>query len=255
MAQGTRKIGDFCWMNMLTPEPEKARAFFAELLGWTYGEMPGLGHGVRVGGHDVGALFDVKSERTPEGSEPQIGVVLKVASADATVAKVNAEGGKAEPAFDVMDAGRLAVCRDPDGAEFDVWEPKNEHGSEVDGAEHGAPSWFELFAKDHERSASFYAAVFGWQPGVMPMPELTYTIFKLGEDYVGGMLGITPAMGELAPHWATYFTVRDVEATARRAVELGAELFFAPKDVPNVGRFCGIRSPQGVPFYAMQYAR
>jgi len=54
MAKGTRESGEFCWINMLTPQPEQARAFFGELLGWTYVEMPGIGHRVQVGGHDMG---------------------------------------------------------------------------------------------------------------------------------------------------------------------------------------------------------
>ena len=43
MATGIRKTGEFCWINMLTPQPEQACAFFGTLLGWTYAEMPGMG--------------------------------------------------------------------------------------------------------------------------------------------------------------------------------------------------------------------
>jgi len=49
MTTGMRNVGDFCWINMLTPRPAEARAFFGTLLGWSYGEMPGMGHVVRVG--------------------------------------------------------------------------------------------------------------------------------------------------------------------------------------------------------------
>ena len=55
MTTGTPKAGDFCWINMLTPQPAEARAFFGELLGWTYAEIPGMGHGVQVGGRDSAA--------------------------------------------------------------------------------------------------------------------------------------------------------------------------------------------------------
>ena len=47
---GTRKAGQFCWINMLTPQPAQARAFFGKLLGWTYVEIPGMGHSVQVKG-------------------------------------------------------------------------------------------------------------------------------------------------------------------------------------------------------------
>ena len=54
MATGIRKAGDFCWINMLTPQPAEAMEFFAKVLGWTYFEMPPFGHGVQVGGRDIG---------------------------------------------------------------------------------------------------------------------------------------------------------------------------------------------------------
>ena len=54
-----RKAGEFCWINMLTPRPAEAMEFFAAVLGWTYFEMPGIGHGIQVGGRDIGGLFDL----------------------------------------------------------------------------------------------------------------------------------------------------------------------------------------------------
>jgi hypothetical protein len=67
------------------------------------------------------------------------------------------------------------------------------------------------------------------------------------------MMQITPRMGELQPHWVTYFTVRDADATAREAVNLGGKLCMTMKDVPGVCCFCGITSPQGVTFRVVQY--
>jgi len=255
MTTGTRKAGEFCWINMLTPRPTEACAFFGKLLGWSYAEIPGMGWAVKVGGRDIGGLFDLEGPNTPPGTPPLIGVMVKVDSADATGAKVAALGGRAMPAFDIMDRGRMAVCFDPNGAEFDLWEPKKGPGTEVDSSLHGAPSWFETLTTDVDRAAKFYAGLFGWTPEVMQMPDLQYTSFKLSDAYVAGMLQITPQMGSMRPHWGTYFTVKDVDATAREAVELGGKICLPLTDVPSVGRFCGIMSPQGVAFYVITYAR
>lgn len=254
MATGIRKTGEFCWINMLTPQPDAAREFYARLLGWTYVEMPGVGHRVQVGGRDVGGLFDLASPQTPPGTPPHIGVMVKVGSADATVERVKALGGTAQPAFDIFDQGRMAVCFDPNGAAFDVWEPKQGEGMDADSSLRGAPSWFESMTTDVDRAAKFYSALFGWIIEPMPMDDFTYTLFKLGDAYVGGMMAITPDMGELSPHWGTYFTVDDADAVARDAPALGATVYIPPMDVPGVGRFCGIVSPQGVPFMVMQYS-
>ena len=35
MSHGIRKPGEFCWINVITPQPDAAREFFAAVLGWT----------------------------------------------------------------------------------------------------------------------------------------------------------------------------------------------------------------------------
>ncbi len=255
MATGIRKTGEFCWINMLTPQPEQACAFFGTLLGWTYAEMPGMGYLVRVGGRDIGGLFDLEGPNTPPGTLPIIGVMVKVESAEAICEKVTSLGGVTKPPFDIMQQGRMAVCHDPNGAEFDVWEPKKMHGTDVDSNQLGAPSWFETLTTDADRAATFYSSLFGWTPEAMPIPGLTYTTFKLGDEYIAGMMEITSEMGSVRPLWATYFTVKDADDTARQAVNLGATLCVPMREMPGVGRFCGITSPQGVTFHIIEYSR
>ena len=254
MTTGLRKPGEFCWTNMLTPQPEQAHVFFAELLGWTYFEIPGLGHGVRVGGHDIGAIFDLEGPNTPPGTKPHIGALLKVESADAVREKVASLGGTAKPAFDIMDQGRMAVCTDPNGAEFDVWEPRKFLGTDVDSTQHGAPCWFETLTTDVDRATTFYSELLGWMPELTRMPGYEYTTFKLGADLVAGLMRITPEMGAMRPHWGIYYTVNDPDETSREALRLGARLCVPVRDIPRVGRFCGITSPQGVTFYTIRYA-
>jgi predicted enzyme related to lactoylglutathione lyase len=250
---GHRKTGEFCWINMLTRRPTEAMEFFAAVLGWTYFEMPGIGHGMQVGGRNIGGLFDLEGPATPPGLAPYIGVMVKVENADATCEQVVALGGTARPAFDVGGQGRMAVCFDPNGAEFDVWEPKAMPGSDADRSLHGAPSWTECITTDVGRATEFYAKLFGWTPEVKPMPGFDYTVFRLGSTDVAGLMPILPGMECVKPHWGTYFTVDDADEAARRAVDLRGTLFVPPMDIPGIGRFCGIESPQGVKFYAIKY--
>lgn len=254
MTTGIRTPGQFSWINMLTPDTAKAREFFGAVLGWTYQELPGMGHIVLVGGKEVGGLWDLHGPNTPPGTPPLIGVMVKVASADDTAAKVTSLGGKSKPPFDIMDQGRMAVCHDSNGAEFDIWEARKGPGMAVDSNTHGAPSWFETLTSDVDRSRKFYSALFGWTSETMPMPGgRAYTEFKLGDEYVAGLLGITPDMGGMKPHWGTYFTVTNVDETVRQATPLGATVCVPAMDVPKVGRLAGLNSPQGVMFYVITY--
>jgi predicted enzyme related to lactoylglutathione lyase len=255
MTTGLRPPGDFCWVNMLTPRPAEAMDFFGRVLGWTYFGMPGIGHGMRVGGRDVGGLFDLEGPNTPPGLAPIIGVMVKVESADDASAKVASLGGTTKPAFDIGGQGRMAVCFDPCGAEFDVWEPRAMPGTDVDIRLHGAPSWFENLSTDVGRAMDFYAGLFGWEPRVTPMPGSAYTVFTNAGADVAGLMEITPAMAGVRPHWTTYFTVDDADEAARQALDLGGTLHVALHDIPGLGRFCGITSPQGVPFRVIAYSR
>jgi hypothetical protein len=250
----TRAIGDFCWINMLTSDVADAREFFGKLLGWTYAPMGDMGDRIQVGGRDVGGMFDLAHPSTPQGTAPMIGVMVKVKDADATSAKIAALGGSARPAFDILDSGRMAVCHDPNGAQFDLWQPNKMHGFDIDPGLHGAPSWFETLTTDTAGATRFYSSLFGWTAGSMPLPGgEAYTDFKLGGNFVAGLMRITAEMGEVRPHWGVYFTVDDVDQTEALAGELGATIDVPSTDIEGVGRFCGMTSPQGVTFYAITY--
>lgn len=253
MTNRFRNPGEFCWINMLTPVPDQARLFFAKLLDWDYSDIPGMGHLILVDGHQIGGMFDLAGPQTPAGTPPGIGVMVRVENADATAARAAELGGTSKPGFDIADQGRMAECYDPNGANFDLWQANRSQGTDSDSMTHGAPSWFENMASDRDRAVEYYSKLFGWVPAPQEMEGYTYTSFKLNGEFVAGMMQITPDMGEFPSHWGVYFTVRDVDATAELAKELGAQIMIAPRDIPNTGRFAGIVSPQGVMFYVITY--
>ncbi len=243
----------------MTPDVERARAFYAKLFDWTYGEMPGVAGGalIRMGERTGGALMDLAACQMPPGTPPAIGVLVKVESADATVTKIALLGGRADAAFDVMENGRMAMCTDPNGALFGIWQPKKQPGMDVDARTHGAPTWFETLSKDAPRAVAFYTALFGWRPVEQSaMPGVKYTLFHLGEQPVGGAMQITPQMkmDAVPAHWGVSFAVKSADETARLARELGATVCHGPADIPGVGRFASVISPQGVAFSVMQWA-
>ena len=251
MTAGVRKPGDFCWINMITPAPDGARDFFGTLLGWTFFEMPGVGHGIKVGGVDVGGVYDIAAPGAPP-TRPYIGTMVKVANADATVKKVVALGGKGN-AMDLFDRLRMANCTDPLDARFDGWEDKKARGTEVDTTAHGAPGWFEMLTPDVPRSTKFYSELFGWTPKRDTSTGMDYTSFSNQGEPVAGMMQITPEMGAMPAQWLTYFTVNDVDAAARDVVKLGGKITMKTKVATDVGRFCCAVSPQGVMFYLITY--
>ena len=121
------------------------------------------------------------------------------------------------------------------------------------GSMNGQFSWNELVTTDVAKAGEFYTKLLGWSTQDMPMPTGAYTIFKQGEDMVGGMFQITPEMGQVPPMWCGYITVANVDESAKKAEELGAKIIVPPMDIPTVGRFCTITDPTGAAVSLITY--
>jgi len=50
---------------------------------------------------------------------------------------------------------------------------------------------------------------------------------------------------KLPPHWGSYITVDDADASAKRVKALGGKIIVPPTDIPGVGRLAVIQDPQG----------
>ena len=97
--------------------------------------------------------------------------------------------------------------------------------------------------------SEFYRTTFGWTTNQMDMGGgRTYTIFKAGDEQVGGMMALPPQMKGVPPHWLTYFAVTDCDGTVKKVNELGGQVLVPPTDVPNVGRFAVCRDGQRAAF-------
>lgn len=120
---------------------------------------------------------------------------------------------------------------------------------------HGAFSWCELLTTDVDAAKRFYGTLFGWTLEDVNMTGMTYTVVKTGEQGIGGIMQTPPQAAGAPPHWGAYVTVDDVDATAGKAVELGAKICVPPTDIPNVGRFCVLQDPQGAAISVITYMK
>ncbi len=119
---------------------------------------------------------------------------------------------------------------------------------------HGAFSWMELLTTDQKAAEQFYSQLLGWQLEPMSMGDQTYTVVKVQGEPVGGIMNMPKEVPPgVPPHWGTYITVTDIEATVKKAAELGAKIQVPPRDIPDVGRFAVLADPQGAYFSVIQY--
>jgi len=244
------------WVDMSSPDTDASAAFYSALFGWEAGE-PGTVE--ETGGY---RMFSLRGRSvaglgpTRDGGPPPMWTTyITVADADATCAAAAAAGGTVfmQP-MDVLEAGRMAVIADPQGAGFAIWQPNLHPGSQVVN-EPGSPIWSELAVRDTAPEPAFYAAVFGWTADTTPMGGTAYTTWRLGDHPVGGMIQMDEQWpAEMPPHWMTYFAVEDVDATCAQATSLGATVHVPPREIEGVGRFALIGDPHGAVFSVITMA-
>jgi uncharacterized protein len=107
------------WNEVVTSDVERATAFYADVLGVTWEEMPMEGGPAYtclvVDGRRVGGAMALPDDAVP----PHWNVYFNVTSVDETVAGAERLGGSVvAPAFDVPTVGRMAVLADPQGGMF-----------------------------------------------------------------------------------------------------------------------------------------
>lgn len=245
------------WVDLATPDPAAAKAFYGELFGWDYEDVPTGGPDndytmARKRGLEVAGMMRLSEQMAQSGMPPVWSSYVAVDDLDATVAKVAPAGGTVlQPPMDVMDAGRMAVIADPAGAVIGMWQAGQHIGARIVN-EHGALSWNELMSPAIATAPAFYGEVFGWTAQTAPMPAGDYTVFYVsGGNETGIAGGMAPPMPGIPPNWGVYFMVDDAAATTAKAKELGAQVLMEPTPMPGVGTLATLLDPQGAAFSLM----
>ncbi len=241
------------YIDLSTTDPRAAQAFYAELFGWEYDEEPtDIGTTyitARLGGKATAGMMEQPADMREMGMPPVWNSYVTVDDAEAAAKRAEEAGGSVlQPAFDVMDAGRMAVLADPTGGVVCVWEPKEGIGAELIN-EPGALCWNELITADPAAASGFYQQVFGWQAEVLPMEDASYTMYLLDGEAIGGAMN--PPMEGIPPHWGIYIDVEDTDAVVEKARSLGAQVMAEPMDTPP-GRMASLVDPQGAAFSVIE---
>jgi len=244
--------GSFSWFELATTDQNAAKNFYTALFGWTVEDTP-MGPGdfyskFKLQGRDAAAAYTMRKEQRAQGVPPHWMLYVAVAGADEAVTRAAQLGGTVlNPAFDVMDFGRMAVLQDPFGAIFSIWEGRRQQGTEIGGVD-GSVCWADLSTPAPERAQPFYSGLFGWELTASPNDPSGYLHIKNGEDFIGGVPPAEYHSPQAPPHWLLYFQTSDVEASAARAEQLGGRVLMPPRKMENVGTWSVVADPQGAMF-------
>lgn len=120
---------------------------------------------------------------------------------------------------------------------------------------HGAFSWSELRTDDVEKAKAFYTGVIGWTAEEMSMADGgTYTVLKVGDTAVGGLMAMPEEAKGAPAHWAVYVTVDDVDKRLEMTTAAGGSVLMPAMDIPEVGRIAAVADPTGAAICLITYS-
>lgn len=243
--------GTPCWADAMFPDVEGAKSFYADVLGWTFGESASE-FGNYTQAYSDGKAVAAVVPPMPGDDTAHAAWCLYLATPDAaaTAQKAKDAGGTLlmEP-MQVGDFGTMALVKDPDGAVFGVWQAGRHHGFEKKG-EVGAYVWSEFFTREPDATDAFLRTVFPYGVQKVDDEHVDFALFSVGgkDDQVMGRMAMPEEVPRDVPaHVNVYFGVDDCDAAVKRAAERGATLRFGPMSTP-FGRFATLTDPQGAAF-------
>lgn len=109
--------------------------------------------------------------------------------------------------------------------------------------------WFDLTTTNVEEALAFYADALSW--GVTPWDQDdSYTMLSVGGNPAAGVKALSDELKAMnvPPNWIASVRVEDVDASMKKAMELGGTTLKAAWDIPQVGRVAVLADPQGAAF-------
>jgi len=246
-----RPAGEPTWMDLATPDLEVAKKFYGEIFGWSFVDTgPDFAHYhfAQSQGRNAAGIGPIWPPDSGQPSAWTIYIASDDAAADAE--RVKALGGQVlvEP-MAIADSGVMAVCADPTGPVFGLWQAINHIGSGVEN-EHGAMTWSEVNTRDSAAARDFYSTLSNATPHKMEEVDYYY-IVQRGDDMLYGILQMDHHWEGIPPHWMGYFAVDNTDATIERAIAAGGKLQVPAFDM-QYGRMAVLSDPAGANFSIVQ---
>jgi uncharacterized protein len=232
--------GSFIWYELLTADPQAAKAFYDDVVGWNIDAEPapgGMDYRMIVAPDGLaGGVMGLNADMLANGAKPTWLGYFGVDDVDASVASIVADGGQVHlPAFDIPNVGRLAMVTDPQGNPFYVMRGASDESSTAyQRMGFGHVSWNELQTSDPVAALAFYAKQFNvTRNGAMPMGDMGEYSFIGNTESGDGMIGAIMGSFNNRPGWGFYFRIPEIQAGKAKVIAGGGKLHGEPMQVPG----------------------
>lgn len=248
--------GRFAWYELMTTDVAAAKAFYANVLGWSARDAstPDLAYTLFTAGTvPVSGLMDLPEQARKMGATPRWMGYVAVDDVDATADRLERLGGAVYVPPTDSNIGRISVVADPQTANLALINGLKSGQQPAAQDEPGRVGWHELLAADWREAFAFYGELFGWQKADAETgPTETYQSFSAGGQMIGGMF--TKLAAVPVPFWLYYFNVGDIDAATERVKAGGGQIFEGPLELPGGGWIARCVDPQGA-FFALRGKR
>ena len=225
--------GDVGYVSVWTADPDRAAAFYGQVLGWTYDRST---HQVTNTKQPIG-IFGVGGART---------LFCCYAVADLEGARrAIADGGGQLGEVQQFDFGTVLDATDPQGTSFAVYQPTpGQTRPELNGAGPGELSYITYEVADSAAFKSFFSRVLYWtfEPG-----HVDDGWQVAGTHPMAGVAG-----GSSSPVTVPMWTVADIDVAVSRVREAGGTVIQDPAQQPY-GLMAECTDDQGGRFYLGQF--
>ena len=239
--------GTPCWIDYGAGDMDGAKAFYGNLLGWTWtggDEEYGGYSNAEKDGSQVAGLGPLMAE----GDSPAWTTYFATDDAAATAGRIRDAGGTVvvEP-MEVGPMGTMVIALDPQGHAFGLWQSGTHTGVQRFN-EPGSLVWNESAVDDTEGARRFYGAVFGFEWDQMEMDGMDYATFRTGDRPLGGLGQAQPG---LPKGWTVCFAVASTDGAVGATETAGGKVLHPAEDT-QFGRFAVLEDPWGASFSVME---
>ncbi len=127
--------------------------------------------------------------------------------------------------------------------------------SEVHEYKPGTPCWVDLITSNTDGAKQFYTDFFGWGIDDIPIEDGSYyTKLQIDGKDVTALYALNEEQKSngIPPHWMSYISVEDADATTEMARSLGGKVLMEPMSVQDHGRMAVLEDPAGAAFSIWQ---
>ena len=256
-ATAERHPGKAIWADLATPNLAGSKKFYSGMFGWTFRDIHTgkTDYSIALlGGQPVGGL--IHRDAPPDKLQrPAWLTFLAVGDVDAAKRVALAHGATVVTETRTYpQRGRQAILADPEGAPFALLASSSGDPAD-DEAAPGEWIWSSLLARDPDAEAGFYQTLLGYEVFDLPndgsLEHLVLSSDGFARAGVNALPGTSPRRHT---HWLNFVRVKDADASAARAVELGGRVLVQPHADRHGSKVAVVADPAGAHLGLMEWS-